>query len=243
MSPFLLRPQLRAVLGQSKPRFDILDVFTKRRILLVDCSKGALGPETSALLASSSHRPAVGRHLVAQRHSARRADTRSASTWTSTRTSCACPPISATPSPRPGVSVSRSPWPNQYLHQLDASMRSAVLANVQNKICFRLADEDARVLATRGSGLEPEDFASLGRVPSSTPNWSPAGQSSHGAAPGRCPLMIPSATLRKCEPRPGRPMAVLVAEIEDEIRSLAWGRRKAGADDLGRRRRSDGGER
>jgi len=50
--PFLLRPQLRAVLGQSKPRFDILDVFTKKRILLVDCSKGALGPETSALLAS-----------------------------------------------------------------------------------------------------------------------------------------------------------------------------------------------
>ena len=33
-------------------RFDILDVFTKRRILLVDCSKGALGPEISALLAS-----------------------------------------------------------------------------------------------------------------------------------------------------------------------------------------------
>ena len=50
--PYLLRPQLRAVLGQAQPRFDVLDVFTKRRILLVDCSVGALGPEISALLAS-----------------------------------------------------------------------------------------------------------------------------------------------------------------------------------------------
>ena len=40
-------------------------------------------------------------------------------------------------------------------------MRSAVLANAQNKVTFRVADEDARVLATPGSGLAPEDFAGL----------------------------------------------------------------------------------
>ena len=51
---------------------------------------------------------------------------------------------------------------HQFMHQLDGSMRSAVLANVQNRICFRLADEDSRLLATPGSGLEPEDFAGLG---------------------------------------------------------------------------------
>ena len=49
--PFLLRPQLRTMLGQASPRFAIRDVFIKRRILLVDCSKGTLGSEVSALLA------------------------------------------------------------------------------------------------------------------------------------------------------------------------------------------------
>ena len=50
--PFLLRPQLRAVLGQPEPRFDVRDVFRRRRILLVDCSVGHLGPEVAALLGS-----------------------------------------------------------------------------------------------------------------------------------------------------------------------------------------------
>jgi hypothetical protein len=50
---------------------------------------------------------------------------------------------------------------HQYLHQLDPAMRSAVLANAQSRVAFRLPSEDARVIAA-GSALDPEDFQSLG---------------------------------------------------------------------------------
>ena len=159
--PLLLRPQLRAVLGQAHPRFDIRDVFTKRRILLVDCSKGELGPETAALLGSL---------VVSQ-------------LWSATLERTAI-----TPERRHPVSVVLDEFQDylrlptdlgdalaqarglgvgftlahQYLHQLDPAMRSAVLANAQNRICFNLAEEDARIMASPGSGLEPEDFANLG---------------------------------------------------------------------------------
>ena len=36
---------------------------------------------------------------------------------------------------------------HQYLHQLDPAMRSAVLANAQSRVAFRLPSEDARVIA------------------------------------------------------------------------------------------------
>ena len=158
--PYLLRPQLRAVLGQAQPRFDVLDVFTKRRILLVDCSKGALGPEISALLASLVISQLWGATLRTVRDR--------------TRASSSCervrgriPDFLHTPTDlgdalaqARGLGVGFT-FANQILHQLDPTMRSAVLA-VQNRICFRLADEDARVMASRGSGLDPEDFANLG---------------------------------------------------------------------------------
>lgn len=159
--PLLLRPQLRAVLGQAQPRFDIRDVFTKRRILLVDCSKGELGPETSALLGSL---------VVSQ-------------LWSATLERTAI-----TPERRHPVSVVLDEFQDylrlgtdlgdalaqarglavgftlahQFLHQLDPAMRSSVLANAQNRICYNLAEEDARVMASPRSGLEPEDFANLG---------------------------------------------------------------------------------
>ena len=50
---------------------------------------------------------------------------------------------------------------HQYLHQLDPAMRSAVLANAQSRMAFRLPGEDARVIAA-DSALTPEDFQSLG---------------------------------------------------------------------------------
>ena len=49
---FILRPDLRAVLGQSQPRFSLQHVFTERRSLLVRLPKGELGGEAAALLGS-----------------------------------------------------------------------------------------------------------------------------------------------------------------------------------------------
>ena len=48
----ILRPCLRNVLGQSKPKFTMMDLFTKRRIVLVPLNKGIIGQESARLLGS-----------------------------------------------------------------------------------------------------------------------------------------------------------------------------------------------
>jgi hypothetical protein len=236
--PFLLRPQLRAVLGQSRPRFDVLDVFTKRRILLVDCSKGALGPETAALL---------GGLVIAQ-------------LWGATlRRGTIAPerrhPVSvyvdefqdylrlptdlgdALAQAR-GLGVGFT-LANQYLHQLDPAMRSA-LANVQSRICFHLSDEDASVMASRGSGLDPEDFTNLGAYEfyarlvarGAVQPWC-SGKSLPPDAPTSDPEVIRALSRSNY----GRPRK----EVDAEIRLLAAGGRRVERDDLAPRRRRPGG--
>lgn len=48
----LLRPSLRAVVGQRAPRFSLEQVFTERKILLVALGKDRIGPEAAQLLGS-----------------------------------------------------------------------------------------------------------------------------------------------------------------------------------------------
>ena len=72
---------------------------------------------------------------------------------------------------------------HQYMHQLDPAMRSAVLANAQSRIAFRLPGEDARIIAaeylprtSKASGPFSATCSSLRRRPSS-----------RGVAPAPCP--------------------------------------------------------
>lgn len=52
LRPLLLRPELRAIIGQANTGFDLRRIFIERKILLVNLNRGLLGPETSALLGS-----------------------------------------------------------------------------------------------------------------------------------------------------------------------------------------------
>jgi hypothetical protein len=52
LRPILLRPDMRHTLGQRAPRFTLSDVFTKKKILIVNVARGQLGPEASMLLGS-----------------------------------------------------------------------------------------------------------------------------------------------------------------------------------------------
>ena len=236
--PLLLRPQLRAVLGQAHPRFSMRDIFTQRKILLVDCSKGELGPETSALLGS----------LVV------------ALAWSATLERTAIAPALRHPvsvvldefqeylrlptdlgdalAQARGLGVGFT-IANQYIHQLDPAMRSAVMANVQNKICFHLADEDAKVMATRGSGLDPEDFANLGAyefyaqlVADSTIQPWCSGRSLPPSPPTSDPKVVRDASRQ----RYGRPRA----EVEAELRALVERPARISHDDLTPRPRRGG---
>lgn len=235
--PFLLRENLRVVIGQSRPRFSIREVFTKRRILLVDCAKGLLGPEASTLLASL---------IVAQ-------------LWGATLGRSAIVAERRHP-----VSFYLDEWPeylrlstdfgdalatarglgvgftvaNQFAHQLEPAMRSAVLANAQNRICFRLADEDARLMARPGGGLAPEDFADLDAfhfyvqlvARGAVQPWC-SGRSLPPDPPTSDPEVVRAASRRN--------YGQLRAEIDAEIRSLVFGHRGS-EDDLAPRRRDRG---
>jgi hypothetical protein len=237
--PFLLRPQLRAVIGQARPRFDVLEVFTKRRILLVDCSKGLLGPEAAALLGSL---------VLAQ-------------VWGATLSRSAIAPERRHPvtvvldefqeylrlpgdlgdalAQARGLGVGFT-LAHQYLHQLETPMRSAVLANAQNRICFRLADEDARVMASPGSRLEAEDFSSLDAyefyaqlvAQGSIQPWC-SGRSLPPDAPISDPEVVRTASRANYGTDRG--------EVEAELRDLVFGRSGSSGDDLTPRRRRDGG--
>jgi hypothetical protein len=158
--PFL-RPQLRTILGQAEPRFDLKQVFTERKIILVDLAKGAIGEEAAALLGSlivgglwratlqRASIPSERRHTVFvvldefQDYLRLPLD------------------LSEALAQARGLGVSFT-LAHQYLAQLDGKMRSAVMANAQNRVAFRPATEDARQLAAPGSGLDPEDFLGLG---------------------------------------------------------------------------------
>lgn len=159
LRPFL-RPQLRAVIGQRKPRFSLSQIFTQRKAVLVNLAKGLVGPEAAALF---------GALILAQ-------------FWQATLGRASIPPQRRHPvfvyldefadylhlgtdladalGQARGLGVGLV-LAHQHLHQLEPAMRSAVLANARSRVCFQLAPEDARVM-TQGSAMPVvEDFTSL----------------------------------------------------------------------------------
>ena len=161
LRPFLLRPDVRAVVNQTKPGFDVSQVFRQRRIVLVNLAKGLLGSETSALMGAlvftQIWQAVLGRAAVEpeRRHFVpiyldefqdylHFGGTDFADALAQAR----------------GLGVGFI-LAHQYMHQLDSSLRAGVLANVQSRVAWRLPNDDARILAA-GSNLDPEDFQSLG---------------------------------------------------------------------------------
>jgi hypothetical protein len=239
LRPLLLRPELRAVIGQSRGSFDLRRVFTERKVLLVNLNKGLLGPETSALLGSL---------VVSQ-------------LWQAVLGRSAIPPERRHPvfvyvdefqdylhlpldfadalAQARGLAVGFT-LAHQYMHQLEAGMRSAVMANAQSRVTFRLPSEDARVVAS-GSTLTPEDFQSLGAfqcyaqlvADAAVQPWCSAST----VLPGKL-VSDPKAVKAASRSAYG----VDRAAVEAELFELFVGRRIADGDDLAPRRRTSGGD-
>jgi Type IV secretion-system coupling protein DNA-binding domain len=156
----LLRPALRSVLGQRRPRFNIRQVLTDNKVLLVPLQKGVLGPDTAELLGA----------LV------------TAELWLAVRERAALPAERRTPlmiyldevqdflrlptDLSDALATSRSlgaGWhlAHQYRDQLSPAMRGAFEANARTRICFQLNAADARAMAAGQSVIKPEDFSAL----------------------------------------------------------------------------------
>ncbi|UVJ38064.1 type IV secretory system conjugative DNA transfer family protein [Arthrobacter sp. CJ23] len=156
----LMSQQLRHVLAQGQPRFNLRQVLTEQKILLVPLQKGELGPEAAQLLgalvvaelwAALQERTAIARkdrHPITvvldevQEYLRLPTDLGDA--------------LALSRSLKASFHVA-----HQFLDQLPSSMRTAFEANCRSRVFFQLAPRDARAAADMAPGLEPEDFMAL----------------------------------------------------------------------------------
>ena len=157
----ILRPYLRAVLGQAQPRFDLAELFTRRRIVVVNLNRGLLGAGAARLL---------GTVLVSR-------------LWTLLLARQALPPeqrhivsifideahefIGGLPHDQSdALAQARSlggafHLAHQYRAQLSPAMMQAIESNARNKLYFGLSSTDAAAAARLAPELEAVDFQLL----------------------------------------------------------------------------------
>jgi Type IV secretion-system coupling protein DNA-binding domain len=233
---FLLRPRMRAVIGQAEPAFDIHTVFTQRKVLLVSLAKGLIGPEAAALLGSllvsQLWQTALGRVRVA-------ADARSPvmvyidefQDYLHLPTDVADVLAQAR-----GLGVGLT-LAHQHLAQLPTSLRSAVLANARSRVCFQLSNEDARLIAAGAPEIDAVDLQSLGRYEAYVSLVSRSN-------------VTPFASARTLEPTPATSNAQSIRDasrvrfgrdlalIESDLAALVSGEGESDDRPIGKRRRS-----
>lgn len=162
MQQFVFRPGLRAVLGQSKPKFDLMDLFLQRKIVLVPLNRGIIGGESARLLGSLivglTWTLALARANVApeKRHIVS-IYIDELQDYLSLPTDLA----DALAQVR-GLGVGMT-LAHQYRGQLPPDIRAAVDANARNKIIFGLNGTDAKEIVHQAPELKPEDFMMLPR--------------------------------------------------------------------------------
>jgi hypothetical protein len=160
LRPFLMRSSLRRLLGQAEPRFDLRQVFTRRKVLLCNLAVGQLGPEMAsligALVLSQAWQAAQGRSTI------ERTQRRPVFLYIDEFQNYLHLPVDLgdmlVQARGLGLCLTVA---HQHLGQLSSDMRTAVLANAGSKVAFRTAAEDGRIMAA-GSRLTPEDFSGLG---------------------------------------------------------------------------------
>ncbi|WP_199040075.1 type IV secretory system conjugative DNA transfer family protein [Glycomyces salinus] len=157
------RETTRRMLGQATPKFDLEELFTKRRIVLVNLNRGLLGAPAANLL---------GALLLSQ-------------VWSAAQRRAAVPDEKRHPvmmvvdefqdylrlsggldfgealAQSRGLGVG---WTlaHQHLGQLNANQRAAVLANARSRVVFRPATDDAKPLASSlGGDLTGDDLLRL----------------------------------------------------------------------------------
>lgn len=234
--PLLVRPSLRAVLGQTAPRFELRQVFTERKILLVNLAKGLMGPEAAGLLGSiiisQLWQTALERSVIsAERRHPVFVYVDEFQDYLSLPTDLADALAQAR-----GLGVGLT-LAHQHLGQLSPQMRSAVLANARSRVVFQLAAEDAKVFAT-DTALAPEDFRTLAAFEAyaqlvagdAVQPWL-----SLRTLPASPPSSDPDEVRRLSRER----FAVSLAQVDSDLQRLRGSTREG---DLGPKRRT-GGER
>jgi Type IV secretory pathway, VirD4 components len=159
---FLSRDALRRMLGQAAPKFTLDELFSRRRVVLINLNKGELGPETASLLGAlvlnqlwsailrRSAVPHEQRHPVMV-------------TIDEVQDYLHLPGVDLgdffAQARGLGVAVTVA---HQHLDQLSAAQRAGILANARSRVVFRPAPADAKPLAAAmGDALEGDDLMRL----------------------------------------------------------------------------------
>lgn len=203
---FLLRPALRAILGQAEPQFHIRDVFAEHKVLLVPLNEGLLGPDTAALLGSLVVSELWQATLERARE--RNPSARPGMVYVDEVQQYTHLPTSLSDA----LAQSRSlgvAWhlACQYRDQLPPAMRAAVDTNARTKICFAVGADDARDMARQAPELTAEDFLSLGTYEAyvnPVVGGQPAGWASVTTLPPPAPLSDPDDIRAASRDRYGR---------------------------------------
>lgn len=157
----LLSPSLRSTLSQTTAKFNIRDVLTDQKILLVPLQKGVLGPESAQLL---------GALVISE-------------LWQAIRERAGMPARDRQITPiyideaqdylklptadlEDALATSRSlgaafHLSHQFRRQLSSPMLAAFTNNARSRICFQLASEDAKAMADGQSVISAQDFGAL----------------------------------------------------------------------------------
>ena len=162
LQPFLIRPHLRATLGQAAPSFDLGEVFTRRRIVLVSLNKGVLGAESARLLGSLL----VGQlwPLILARAAVEPSQRHVVSVFIDEVQDYLSLPGSLADALAQARSLGAAfHLAHQYRGQLPTALKAGIDANARNKIIFSLSAADAAELARQAIGLEAADFQLLPR--------------------------------------------------------------------------------
>lgn len=174
LRPILLRPQLRAVFGQRRPRFDLADIFGLRsghteaghkrpRVVLVNLAKGTMGEEAARLLGSIVvalvWQAALGRAAL-QAFQRRTVMVHIDEVQDYLRLPG---DLGSALAQARGLGVGFA-LAHQHLGQLPKGLKAGVMANARSRVAFSLSREDARAIAALSQGeLKPEDYQSLPR--------------------------------------------------------------------------------
>ncbi|MGO2140780.1 MAG: type IV secretory system conjugative DNA transfer family protein [Leucobacter sp.] len=158
----ILRPGLRAVLGQATPRFDIGDLFTKQRIVIVNLNSGLLGSDAAKLL---------GTLLLGQLWSrllARQALPKARRHMVGIYIDEVHDFIAGLPGGDLADALAQARslgagfvLAHQYRSQLSPAMVQAMEANTRNKMYFGMNGIDASATAKLMPGLEQQDLMLL----------------------------------------------------------------------------------
>lgn len=142
---FLSNPLIRNIVGQTKTKFDLLDVMDNNGILIMNLSKGKIGEDNSSLLGSLM---VTQLYLAALRRAEQPEEKRrDFYLYIDELQSFVTEDFPSILSEARKYRLNIGGMANQFISQLPDYMASAILGNVGTLISFTSGSEDAEVLA------------------------------------------------------------------------------------------------